>query len=191
MPVDVTYYTDPCSPSSWALEPALRKLHCRFGETLSMRYVMCGMARQFGDPQPLMREILASAASTGMPVDVRLWLETPLGSSHPACIAVEAASEQGDPGPYLRRLREGILCRRRKVATAESLLAEGSDRVKLPSLEFRARGASESGPAGYEARHLWRSDPTKCNLNTLDNPACAPKRFGGGFAAFCSQKATG
>jgi predicted DsbA family dithiol-disulfide isomerase len=53
MPVDVTYYTDPCSPSSWALEPALRKLQCRFGETLSMRYVMCGMARRFGDPQPL------------------------------------------------------------------------------------------------------------------------------------------
>lgn len=53
MPVDVTYYTDPCSPWSWALEPVLRKLECRFGETLSMRYVMCGIAGRSATLSPL------------------------------------------------------------------------------------------------------------------------------------------
>ena len=38
---------------------------------------MCGMARQFGEPQPLMSEILAAAAKTGMPVDVRPWRQMP------------------------------------------------------------------------------------------------------------------
>jgi putative protein-disulfide isomerase len=193
MAVVVTYFTDPCCPLSWALEPALRKLEWKFGETLSLSYVMCGMARQFGDPQPLVKEILAAAAATGMPVDVRLWLETPLRSSHPACIAVKAAAEQGDPGPYLRRLREGIMCRRRKLDTAESLIAEarltdgldaerfgvdvashamleafgsdleraravapehfadGSDRVKLPSLEFGGPANGVYGFADYSA----------------------------------------
>ena len=117
-----------------------------------------------------------------MPVDARLWLAAPPRSSHPACLAVKAAAEQGDPrGSYLRRLREGLLCRRRKLDTADALIEEaravpgldverlrlglashgvleafaadldrcgavspehyssGSDRVKLPSLEFVGR----------------------------------------------------
>ena len=191
MPVVVSYFTDPCCPWSWALEPALRKLTWEFGENLSITYVMCGMAQQFGDPQPLIKQILAAAASSGMPVDVRLWLDSPLRSSHPACIAVKAAAEQGDPGRYLRRLREGILCRRAKLDGAEALIAEarliagldperfrvdlsshaileafgadlerakavpakyrgeGSDRVKVPSLEFRGAGGVSHGVYGF------------------------------------------
>jgi protein-disulfide isomerase-like protein with CxxC motif len=71
MPVVVTYFTDPFCSWSWALEPLLRELEWEFGQTLSINYVICGMARQFGEPQPLVLEILADAAKTGMPVDVR------------------------------------------------------------------------------------------------------------------------
>jgi hypothetical protein len=62
-----------------------------------------------------------------MPVDPRVWLADPPRSSHPACLAVKAAAEQGDPAPYLRRLREALQCRRRKLDTADALLASARE----------------------------------------------------------------
>jgi putative protein-disulfide isomerase len=185
------YYTDPACPWSWALEPALRKLIYQFGDQLAVTYVMVGMAREFGSPTSAIAESLEAADRSGMPVDPRLWLDDPPRSSYPACIAVKAASEQGDPGPYLRRLREGLLCRRRKLDGAEALVsearhvggldldrfrldlsshaileafgadldraagvrpehhAEGTTRVKLPSLEFRQPDGTVHGVYGY------------------------------------------
>lgn len=122
--VQVSYYTDPLCPWSWALEPALRKLVQDHGQSLRFNYVMCGMARELGDPTNLVGESLEAAASSGMPVDPRLWLQGPPRSSFPACIAVKAAAEQGDPAVYLRRLREGLMCRRRKLDTTDALLQE-------------------------------------------------------------------
>ena len=122
--VHTYYYTDPACPWSWALEPALRKLSYELAGSLSVTYVMCGMARQFGDAVPIVTEMLEAADRSGMPVDARLWLSAPPRSSHPACLAVKAVSEQGDPGPYLRRVREGLMCRRRKLDSTDALLEE-------------------------------------------------------------------
>ena len=122
--VHTYYYTDPACPWSWALEPAVRKLSHELAGSLSVTYVMCGMAREFGDPGPLVGDMLEAADRSGMPVDARLWLSAPPRSSHPACLAVKAAAEQGDPGPYLRRLREGLMCRRRKLDSTDALLEE-------------------------------------------------------------------
>jgi predicted DsbA family dithiol-disulfide isomerase len=118
------YYTDPFCPWSWALEPALRKLAVEFMGSFEVRHVMCGMAREVGDPGHLVSEMLEASEESGMPVDPRVWLADPPRSSHPACLAVKAAAEQGDPAPYVRRLREGLLCRRRKLDTADSLIEE-------------------------------------------------------------------
>jgi putative protein-disulfide isomerase len=120
--VEVYYYTDPACPWSWALEPAFRKLLVALGDSLELTYVMCGMAREFGDPAKLVEESLEASASSGMPFDPRIW--SPPRSSYPACIAVKASAEQGDPSRYLRRLREGLLCRRRKLDTSDGLLDE-------------------------------------------------------------------
>jgi predicted DsbA family dithiol-disulfide isomerase len=122
--VEAYYYTDPACPWSWAAEPALRRLRREFGDGVRVRYVMAGMARSFGDAEPLVRSCLDAGLSSGMPVDPRIWWEGAPASSYPACIAVKAASEQGDPDRYLRRLREGLLCRRRKLDTAEALVSE-------------------------------------------------------------------
>ena len=66
------------------------------------------------------------AGRTGMPCDPRLWTENPIDSTYPACMAVEAAREQGwEAGyRYLRRLREGLFCERRKLDNPSALLAE-------------------------------------------------------------------
>jgi predicted DsbA family dithiol-disulfide isomerase len=122
--VHTYYYTDPMCPWSWALEPSLRKLAVEFAGELSTSYVMCGIARQVDDPTKVASDALEAADRSGMPVDARLWLASPPRSSHPACLAIKAAAEQGDPGPYLRRLREGVMCRRRKLDTADALIQE-------------------------------------------------------------------
>jgi predicted DsbA family dithiol-disulfide isomerase len=122
--VEAYYYTDPACPWSWAAEPLLRRLRREFGAGLRVRYVMAGMARSFGEAGPLVRSCVEAGLASGMPVDPRIWWEGAPSSSYPACIAVKAASEQGDPDRYLRRLREGLLCRRRKLDTAEALVSE-------------------------------------------------------------------
>jgi predicted DsbA family dithiol-disulfide isomerase len=135
--VQVRYYTDPTCPWSWALEPAVRKLKWEFAEGLRFSYVMCGTVRGGADPLDRTRETLEASDRSGMPVDARLWLDDAPSSSYPACIAVKAAAEQGDPGPYLRRLREGLICRRRKLDTGDSLVEEGRTLGTLDVERFR------------------------------------------------------
>lgn len=191
--ISTLYYTDPACPWSWAQEPALRRLVCELGDRLRIRYVMSGMRRELEDPGQLAIQAMEASERSGMPVDPRGWLIDPPRSSHPACIAVLAAGEQGDPGPYLRRLREGLFCRRRKLDNADALVAEaqavggidlerlridlgshallerfaadleraqgvapehhaeGSDRVKLPSLEFLGPDGEVHGVYGHSS----------------------------------------
>ena len=129
MAVEVRYYTDPACPWSWSLEPTVRRLMVEFGEQLSWTYVMGGLTRNFaeqGDKQGVysrqMAHWLDVADVGGMPLDPRLWTEGPITSSYPGCMAVKAASEQRDPYVYLRELREGLFCFRRKLDTTEALV---------------------------------------------------------------------
>jgi putative protein-disulfide isomerase len=127
VPVRARYYTDPACPASWAAEPAFRRLLVEFGENLSITYVMGGLAREYDAPhEGRLLEWLDWADGSGMPVDPRLWAEAPLRSSYPACMAVEAAAEQGPEaaGRYLRALREGLFCFRRKLDAKEALVEE-------------------------------------------------------------------
>ena len=96
---------------------------------------------------------LDASDRSGMPVDPRLWSEAPIASTYPACMAVKAAAEQGPEaaGRYLRALREGLMCFRRKLDTTEALVEE-------------ARGpgstCSASGLAWTRTRSWRRSAPT-------------------------------
>jgi predicted DsbA family dithiol-disulfide isomerase len=119
--VHVTYYTDPACPWSWAAEPGLRRLQSEFGATLSITYVMGGLAREFRKPVETMHHVLDACAASGMPVDPRVWLDAPPRSSYPACHGVKAAAEQALDGPYLRVVREGMMVERRGMDTPEAL----------------------------------------------------------------------
>ncbi|HEY1523622.1 MAG TPA: DsbA family protein [Solirubrobacteraceae bacterium] len=140
--VHTRYYTDPSCPWSWALEPSLRRLQAEFGESLQIEYVMAGMGSAFDDPSSFVLEALQANERSGMPVDVRLWLQDPPSSSNPACMAVKAADEQGRAGPYLRRLREGIFCRGHKLDSADGLLSEARTLPGLDLERFRIALAS-------------------------------------------------
>jgi predicted DsbA family dithiol-disulfide isomerase len=127
VPVSLRYHTDPACPVSWAAEPARRRLLVEFGADVSITYVMGGLAREYAEPhEPRLLEWLEHADRSGMPVDPRLWTEGPIRSSFPACMAVKAAAEQGPEAAarYLRALREGLMCFRRKLDAKEALVEE-------------------------------------------------------------------
>lgn len=141
MTVELRLLTDPLCPWSWASEPKRRRLAWEFGESLNERLVMGGLARRYGPAYrdeegaigsgpdcfaDLITHWLDVAAETGMPLDPRLWTRGRPTSSYPACIAVKAATEQGNPAAsrYLRRIREGLFLERRKLDHPEALVAE-------------------------------------------------------------------
>jgi predicted DsbA family dithiol-disulfide isomerase len=164
MPVQVRFYTDPACPWSWAAEPALRRLMWEFEEELEFVWVMGGLARRYGreyrDEEgrigqgpdcfaDLISHWLEVAADGRMPTDPRIWTESPLTSTYPACQAVKAASEQGADAAYryLRRLREGIMFERRKLDHLDSLIAAagpaGLDRERF-EVDLRSHAITEA-----------------------------------------------
>ena len=129
MSVRVCYFTDPACIASWLAEPALRKLMVEFGADLSFEWVMGGLARDYeagheDTYETLYTHWVDKAAESGMPVDPRLWTEGPIKTTYPACMAVKAAAEQGPEAAtrYLRALREGLFCFRRKLDGTEALV---------------------------------------------------------------------
>jgi predicted DsbA family dithiol-disulfide isomerase len=146
--VHVTYYTDPACPWSWAAEPGLRRLQSEFGATLSITYVMGGLAREFRKPVETMHHVLDACAASGMPVDPRVWLDAPPRSSYPACHGVKAAAEQGLDGKYLRVVREGMMVDGRGMDTPRAL-ADAARRV--PGLDVERFEKDLQSPAIAEA----------------------------------------
>jgi putative protein-disulfide isomerase len=134
----VRYHTDPACSKSWAAEPRFRRLLVEFAGELEITYVMGGLAREIAEPRSLITSWLDTAAASGMPIDPRIWAGDPPRSTYPACIAFRAASEQGPAAAerYLRILREGFLCHRRKLDGPEALVREAA-RAGLDTQRFR------------------------------------------------------
>jgi predicted DsbA family dithiol-disulfide isomerase len=122
--VAVTVFTDPFCPWSWAAEPQLRRLAVEFGAGLGYTFVIVGLRRRIepADAARLALDCVDAAAESGMPVDPRVFLRDPPSSTHPAGLAIAAVGEQGDPAPFIRRLREAILLEGRRMDTAPALL---------------------------------------------------------------------
>jgi hypothetical protein len=123
-----------------------------FGDDLEITYVMGGLARSFGDTAALTMRWLEDAAGSGMPVDPRIWDADAPRSSYPACIAYTAAAEQGRPTSerYLRVLREGFMCHRRKLDGPDALVEEAR-RAGLDTGRFRIDLASNAILEGFGA----------------------------------------
>jgi putative protein-disulfide isomerase len=158
MTVELRYYTDPACEWSWGAEPQLRRLIWEFGDSISPRWVMGGLARTLDrdDHATHLAGWLEAAAATGMPCDPQLWLINPISSTYPACQAVLAACEQGPHAGYhyLRRLREGLLCERKRLDHADALLAEagpaGLNRERF-EIDLRSNAIVEAFGADLDA----------------------------------------
>ena len=112
-----------------------------FGAEVPITYVLGGLAREYAgeaDRVKLLEHWLEWAGRTEMPMDPLLWSEAPIGSTYPACMAVKAATEQGPEATqrYMRAVREGLMCFRRKLDTTEALVEEAR-RAGLDVNRFR------------------------------------------------------
>lgn len=154
MAVRVRYLSDPGCRWSWGAEHALRRLITDFGHELEFTWVMGGLARDLSgaDPAAEVADWLEVADETRMPVDPRGWHEGAIGSTYPACMAVKAAAQQAEDGgaAYLRALREGLFCFRRKLDTTEALVEEAR-RVGLDVGRFRIDLASHGTVEAFGA----------------------------------------
>jgi predicted DsbA family dithiol-disulfide isomerase len=146
--VSFFYYTDPACPHSWASEPARRRLEREFAGSVSITYVMGGLAREFDRPLEDLRRWLEAAAASSMPIDPRLWLDAPPRGSYPACIAVCAAAEQDLGGAYLRRAREAMAFEGRRLDHADPLTELARD---VPGLDVEHFKIDLSSNAMVEA----------------------------------------
>ena len=113
-----------------------------FGDSLEFTWVMGGLARDYTASRAiypwLISHWLEVAAETRAPLDPLIWKESPIGSTYPACMAMKAAQEQAADGGYryLRELREGLMCFRRKLDTTEPLV-DAARVAKLDVERFR------------------------------------------------------
>lgn len=138
-----------------------------FDGELDFVWAMGGLARHFGSTYrdseggigngpdcyaDLMSHWLNVAGQTGMPCDPRLWTEAPISSTFPACVAAEAAAEQGWEAAYgyLRRLREGLLCFRRALDRRDVLVDEAGP-AALDVARFTAALDSDRPMRAFEA----------------------------------------
>ncbi len=155
----VMYYTDPACPWSWALEPTVRKLMVEFGSGLDWTFVMGGLGRSLArEPAAragMIEEWLRVSEETQAPLDPLVWVDGPIESTYPACMAVKAAVEQADDRGYryLRRLREALMCERRKIDNVEALVEEsraaGLDAGRF-RLSLRSHAITEEFAADLE-----------------------------------------
>jgi 2-hydroxychromene-2-carboxylate isomerase len=143
-----------------------------FGDEVPITYVMGGLAREIDPPyEARMLDWLEHADRSAMPVDPRLWYEGPIRSTYPACMAVKAAAEQGAEAAarYLRALREGLMCFRRKLDMSEALIEEARG-AGLDAARFRVDLGSHAIVEAFgadldEARAL---DPERFTLPSFE-----------------------
>jgi predicted DsbA family dithiol-disulfide isomerase len=154
-----------------------------FGADVEITYVMSGLAREFEDPSRLVLGWLEDAARSGMPVDPRIWASHSPRSSYPACIAVKAAAEQGRAAEerYLRLLREGFMCHRRKLDGPDALVEEArgagldTDRFRI---DLESHATLEAFAADLEeTRALGETGPPALPVLRFDS---GDARVGGG-----------
>jgi 2-polyprenyl-6-methoxyphenol hydroxylase-like FAD-dependent oxidoreductase/predicted DsbA family dithiol-disulfide isomerase len=127
----ITYFTDPICSSCWVLQPLLRKLLLEYEDYISIEYYMGGLLPNWevysdkritkpSDAAKLWEEI---REKENIPINGDVWLDDPLMSSHPPCIAFKAAQLQDKDKAifFLRRLKEMLFMEKKNINKWENL----------------------------------------------------------------------
>ncbi|MXN92880.1 DsbA family protein [Flavobacterium sp. Sd200] len=130
-PVNIVYYTDPICSSCWGIEPQLRKLKLEYGQYFEIDYRMGGLLPDWSynsggisKPSDVAHHWDEASLYYQMPIDGDVWLEDPLHSSYPSCIAVKAAQIQDKQKAviFMRILREGLFIDKKNIAKWENIV---------------------------------------------------------------------
>jgi hypothetical protein len=132
----ISYYTDPASPWSWALEPTIRKLKHEFGANLRFTYVLGGLAREFGDRERLISEWLERRSRPAIAGGPSIYERLPPEMAQKRKVTVSV-----DPPKHRLTSTE-----RRQVANAA--IATKQQELKREAQQRREKRALERGPDG-------------------------------------------
>lgn len=143
-PVTIVYYTDPICSSCWGIEPQLRKLKLEYGAYFDIEYKMGGLLPDWSynsggisKPGDVAHHWDDVSKYYEMPIDGGVWLEDPLDSSYPLCIAMKAAQIQDKDKAikYMRIVRERLYLDKKNMAKwdnlADAAVPAGLDVAKL------------------------------------------------------------
>jgi len=170
--LEIISYTDPYCTWCWGSEPILRKIQEIYGQQVRIRFVMGGLVedmRKFSDSgagiggklwyKQVAEHWLEASERHKMPVDEQIYydIKDVVFSTHPACIAFEAAQLQDEEiaGRYLRRLREGAAAERKAIQRFE-VQVQLAEEVGFDIEQFTAD--IESG----KANSLFLEDLQRC-----------------------------
>lgn len=129
-PVKIIYYTDPICSSCWGIEPQLRKLKLEYGDYFEIDYRMGGLLPDWNynsggisKPSDVAHHWDEASLYYEMPIDGNVWLEDPLDSSYPSCIAMKAAQIQSKEKAvkFMRVLREELYLNKKNIAKWENI----------------------------------------------------------------------
>ncbi len=124
-PVKIIYYTDPICSSCWGIEPQLRKLKLEYGDYFEIDYKMGGLLPDWSynsggisKPSDVAHHWDEASLVYEMPIDGNVWIEDPLDSSYPSCIAMKAAQMQSKEKAIhlMRILREKLYLEKKNIA---------------------------------------------------------------------------
>lgn len=158
-PIKIIYYTDPICSSCWGIEPQLRKLKIEYGDYFEIDYRMGGLLPDWGynsggisKPSDVAHHWDEASLHYEMPIDGDVWLEDPLDSSYPSCIAMKAAQLQDKQKAvvFMRVLREMIYLDKKNIAKWENIL----EAAKLSGLDTKNLETDYKG----DAKKLFEED---------------------------------
>ncbi len=172
--LEIISYTDPYCTWCWGSEPILRKIQEVYGQQVRIRFIMGGLVkdmREFSDPgagiggerwyEQVAQHWLEASGRHRMPVDEQIYydIKEDVFSTHPACIAYEAARLQGEEIAirYLRRLREGAAAERKAIQHLE-VQVQLAGEVGLDVKQF------ESDIQSGRANDLFQEDLQECRI---------------------------
>ena len=144
-PIKIIYYTDPICSSCWGIEPQLRKLKLEYGDYIEIDYRMGGLLPNWSynsggisKPSDVAHHWDEASLYYEMPIDGNVWIEDPLDSSYPSCIAMKAAQIQSKEKAvnFMRILREKLYLEKKNIAKWENI-AEAAKIAKLDVVKLK------------------------------------------------------
>lgn len=158
-PIKIIYYTDPICSSCWGIEPQLRKLKLEYGDYFEIDYRMGGLLPDWSynsggisKPADVAHHWDEASLYYEMPIDGDVWLEDPLDSSYPSCIAVKAAQIQSKEKAvkFMRILREKLYLEKKNIAKWENI----AEAAQLANLDLEKLKKDYEG----DAKNLFEED---------------------------------
>ncbi len=158
--VRILYFTDPICSACWSIEPQLRKLQLEYGDYFYIEYHMGGLLPSWevynsgpiSKPSDVAHHWEEMSMHFEMPIDGDVWINDPLNSSYPPCIAYKAAEQQGHAraANFLRRIKEMVFLEKKNITHWEHL--------KLAALESGLDTAKFKSDYDGKAQQLFKED---------------------------------